>query len=208
MLDATGRVPYGCGGTSRFLLHNSPPGAASCVRCPFGGLAGADWRREAEEHQRALRKEADERQRVRGIRLQQSLLAADRETKTSLETVLASLRRFGHRLEVAITSASLTSRRFTRGWSEISLWAIMSSQSASERTQPRRPCSTTNSVMARFPSRPCSTTNSVMARFPSWPVFRVMAPFPSLHTAGRVSRITPQMPSRSSATPAASNHAG
>ena len=55
--------------------------------------------------QQALRRQAEERERLRGISIQETLLAADEVTQTKVKNVLAFLRRFDHRLEVSITPA-------------------------------------------------------------------------------------------------------
>ncbi len=60
------------------------------------------------ERQNDLKQQAEERQRARNQRIRESLLAADAKTMNSMEAVLASLRRFDHRLEVAITPAHYT----------------------------------------------------------------------------------------------------
>ena len=60
------------------------------------------------ERQNALNKQEEERQTANAIRIQQSVLAADLKTRDSIETIIASLRRFDHRLEVAITPAHYT----------------------------------------------------------------------------------------------------
>lgn len=58
-----------------------------------------------QEQQRALAQQAEERGRARGVRIHQSVLAADQKTRNNIETILASLRRFALRLEVAIAPA-------------------------------------------------------------------------------------------------------
>ena len=55
--------------------------------------------------QQALRRQAEERERLRGISIQETLLTADETTQTKVKNVLAGLRRFDHRLEVSITPA-------------------------------------------------------------------------------------------------------
>ena len=55
------------------------------------------------ERQETLKRQAEERQRARAVRIHQSLLAADPTTQKHIESVLASLRRFDHRLELSLT---------------------------------------------------------------------------------------------------------
>ncbi len=55
--------------------------------------------------QEALRRQAEERERLRGISIRETLLAAYETTQTKVKNILAGLRRFDHRLEVSITPA-------------------------------------------------------------------------------------------------------
>ncbi|MEI8376134.1 MAG: hypothetical protein WCJ35_25220 [Planctomycetota bacterium] len=60
------------------------------------------------ELQNYQQKQAEERQRARNVKIRQSLLTVDQKTRNNIETVVASLRRFEHRLELAITPAHYT----------------------------------------------------------------------------------------------------
>lgn len=55
------------------------------------------------EKQETLKRQAEDRQRARAVRIRQSVLAADPTTRKHIESVLASLRRFDHRLELSLT---------------------------------------------------------------------------------------------------------
>ncbi len=55
--------------------------------------------------QEALQRQAEERERLRGISIRETLLAADETTQAKVNNVLVGLRRFDHRLEVSITPA-------------------------------------------------------------------------------------------------------
>ena len=60
------------------------------------------------ELQNYQQKQAEERQRARNVKIRQSLLTVDQKTRNNIEAVIASLRRFDHRLELAITPAHYT----------------------------------------------------------------------------------------------------
>ncbi len=55
------------------------------------------------ERQETLKRQAEDRQRAKAVRIRQSVLAADPTTRKHIESVLAALRRFDHRLELSLT---------------------------------------------------------------------------------------------------------
>jgi energy-coupling factor transporter transmembrane protein EcfT len=75
-------------------------------------------RRLETKRRNAQQRQAEERQRARNLRIRQSVLAADQKTRSNIESVVASLRRFDHRLELAITPAHYTDL-FGDNWVEV-----------------------------------------------------------------------------------------
>ena len=85
--------------------------------------------------QEALQRQAEERERLKGISIQETLLAADETTQTRVRNVLAGLRRFDHRLEVSITPAHYTDL-FGDNWVNVREFTETSRAEACRRCRP------------------------------------------------------------------------